>query len=93
MEKERYLQVEPTGIPQQFGIFYAMGWALIFQGCFSAFYHVCPTRKNFQFDTSFMYVIAILLFIKIYQFRHSDASSDASKAFVGIVNCKNLTFP
>ena len=31
-----------------------------------------------------MYVIAVLTFIKIYQFRHSDASSNAYKAFLGI---------
>ena len=61
-----------------------MGWALVFEGIFSACYHVCPTNENFQFDTTFMYVIAILCFIKIYQFRHPDVSSNAYKAFMGI---------
>ena len=74
----------PTGIPQHFGIFYAMGFALISEGFLSACYHVCPTTENFQFDTTFMYVIAVLCFIKIYQFRHSDASSNAYKVFFGI---------
>ena len=61
-----------------------MGFALISEGFLSACYHVCPTSENFQFDTTFMYVIAVLCFIKIYQFRHSDASSNAYKAFLGI---------
>ena len=42
------------GIPQQFGIFYAMGVALMFEGILSACYHICPTNENFQFDTTFM---------------------------------------
>ncbi len=59
----------PRGLPQHFGIYYAMGFALISEGVLSAIYHVCPTNENFQFDTTFMYVIAVLSFIKIYQFR------------------------
>lgn len=85
MEKEADNQIGPTGIPQHFGLFYAMGFALISEGFLSACYHVCPTNENFQFDTTFMYVIAVLCFIKIYQFRHSDASSNAYKAFIGIL--------
>ena len=72
------------GVPQHFGIFYALGFALIFEGVLSATYHVCPTGENFQFDTTFMYLLALLGFIKIYQFRHPDASSNAYKAFFGI---------
>ena len=83
LEREIDDNIEMTGIPQHFGIFYAMGFALISEGFLSACYHVCPTSENFQFDTTFMYVIAVLGFIKIYQFRHSDASSNAYKAFIG----------
>ena len=72
------------GIQQHYGLFYAMGWALIFEGLLSACYHVCPTDENFQFDTTFMYVIAILCFIKIYQFRHPDVASNAYKVFLGV---------
>lgn len=75
---------EKIGIPQHFGLFYALGFALISEGFLSACYHFCPTDENFQFDTTFMYVIAVLCFIKIYQFRHSDVSSDAYKAFLCI---------
>uniref|UniRef100_A0A452T6P0 SID1 transmembrane family member 2 n=1 Tax=Ursus maritimus TaxID=29073 RepID=A0A452T6P0_URSMA len=46
------------GIPKHFGLFYAMGTALMMEGLLSACYHVCPNYTNFQFDTSFMYMIA-----------------------------------
>ena len=59
----------PRGIPQYFGIFYALGLALCAEGVMSGLYHVCPTDENFQFDTTFMYVTAILLAVKLYQFR------------------------
>uniref|UniRef100_A0A1I8IUT2 SID1 transmembrane family member 1 n=1 Tax=Macrostomum lignano TaxID=282301 RepID=A0A1I8IUT2_9PLAT len=46
------------GIPQHFGIFYAMGIALIMEGIMSGCYHVCPSYSNFQFDTGLdMYVL------------------------------------
>ena len=54
------------------------------EGFLSSFYHVCPTKKNFQFDTTFMYVICALMTIKIYQFRHPDRSSNAYKIFFGL---------
>ena len=57
------------GIPEQYGIFYALGVALIMEGVLSGCYHICPTKVNFQFDTTFMYVISVLLFLKVYQFR------------------------
>ncbi|XP_024882541.1 SID1 transmembrane family member 1-like isoform X1 [Temnothorax curvispinosus] len=69
------------GIPQHYGLFYAMGTALIMEGILSASYHVCPSRSNFQFDTSFMYVIAVLCMIKIYQNRHPDINARAPVTF------------
>lgn len=37
------------GVPQFFGIYYAMGFALILEGFMSSFYHICPSNANFQF--------------------------------------------
>ena len=71
-----------TGIPESYGIFYAMGAALtlegsiflpnylltsllLFTGVLSACYHICPTAENFQFDTTFMYCISVLVFLKV----------------------------
>ncbi|XP_017593871.1 PREDICTED: SID1 transmembrane family member 2 [Corvus brachyrhynchos] len=45
------------GIPKHFGLFYAMGTALMMEGLLSACYHVCPNYTNFQFDTSFIYML------------------------------------
>ncbi|KZC10355.1 SID1 transmembrane family member 1 [Dufourea novaeangliae] len=69
------------GIPEHYGLFYAMGTALIMEGVLSGSYHVCPNRSNFQFDTSFMYIIAVLCMIKIYQNRHPDVNARAPVTF------------
>ncbi|CAG7729548.1 unnamed protein product, partial [Allacma fusca] len=58
------------GVGHQFGIFYGLGSALGFVGILSGVYHICPTEITFQFDTSFMFILAALSTIKIYQFRH-----------------------
>ncbi|XP_021962965.1 SID1 transmembrane family member 1 [Folsomia candida] len=58
------------GTFDQYGIFYSMGFALFMEGFLSASYHICPNKANFQYDTSFMYAMAVLSYVKIYQFRH-----------------------
>ncbi|KAL4229337.1 RNA transmembrane transporter [Mactra antiquata] len=70
------------GIPQHFGLFYAMGFALCMEGIMSGCYHVCPTVSNFQFDTSFMYIMACLCILKIYQNRHPDISAKPHSAYM-----------
>lgn len=37
------------GIPQHYGLFYAMGFALMMEGVLSGSYHLCPNHSNFQF--------------------------------------------
>lgn len=49
-----------------FTIGYAFGWALTFEGLFSALYHLCPSKLTFQFDTAFMFVIASLIVALLY---------------------------
>lgn len=46
------LCVQECGIPKHFGLFYAMGTALMMEGLLSACYHVCPNYTNFQFGES-----------------------------------------
>ena len=85
--KKKLLHMESTeevGIPKHFGIYYALGCALIGESILSGCYHVCPTDQNFQFDTTYMYVITILIIVKIYQFRHPDVTANAYKIFYGI---------
>jgi hypothetical protein len=69
------------GIPQHYGLFYAMGAALVMEGVLSGCYHVCPNHSNFQFDTSFMYVISMMCMLKIYQTRHPDINASAYATF------------
>ena len=66
-----------TGVLQQMSIFYAMGLALVAEGFLSICYHVCPTDMNLQFDTTMMYVMVVLCYVKLYQLRHPDASANS----------------
>ena len=51
-------------------LYYSLGVSLIFEGFCSAIFHICPSLLNFQFDTTFMFLGAILTFITLYQKRH-----------------------
>lgn len=53
-------------------LYYALGISLIFEGLCSATYHICPTKLNFQFDTTFMFIGAVLMYITIYSKRHEE---------------------
>ncbi|KAM5336165.1 SID1 transmembrane family member 1 isoform 2-T2 [Glossophaga mutica] len=79
------------GIPKHFGLFYAMGIALMMEGVLSACYHICPNYSNFQFDTSFMYMIAGLCMLKLYQTRHPDINASAYAAYASFAFVITLT--
>ena len=83
------LHPENCGIPEQFGIFYAMGASLIMEGILSSCYHICPNAVSYQFDTTFMYAIGVLVFLKVYQFRHPDITQTAHVVFFvfGLILC------
>ena len=49
-----------------FSMGYAFAWALFFEGCFSLVYHLCPSKLTFQLDTGFMFVIAGLIVVLLY---------------------------
>ena len=49
---------EAAEIKNRYSIGYVFSWALIFQGSFSTLYDLCPSRVTFQFDLTFMFVIA-----------------------------------
>jgi hypothetical protein len=57
------------------------------EGILSAAYHVCPSYNNFQFDTSFMYVIGVITTIKLYQSRHPDINPSSQKVFLFLALC------
>jgi len=83
--KSRYFKEQPSwqhgkkkrGLPQQYGLYYAMGLATIAQGLLSATFHICPSNLSLQFDTTMMYLIMTLAMVKIYQFRHPDTTVNA----------------
>jgi len=70
------------GIPFLSGVYYTMGGAIAMEGVMSAAYHICPTTVSFQFDTTYMYLIAILIYVKLYQNRHPDTSSNSVQAYL-----------
>ena len=61
-----------------------MQWVVPLSCIMSSCYHVCPATVTFQFDTTYMYLIAILMFLKLYQGRHPDVSCDAFKSYMGL---------
>lgn len=85
---------QKCGIPRHYGLFYAMGVALIVEGILSACYHICPNQSNYQFDTSFMYVMAVLIMVKLYQNRHPriNASAYATFTVLGVAVFMGILF-
>jgi len=84
LEQNKGIQKEEYGVPCQYGLYFAMGLALSMEGVMSSSYHICPTNVTFQFDTTFMYLIAVLMFMKLYQVRHADVSANAIGVFFGL---------
>jgi len=74
-------QVTRTGTCPSFSLFYTMGLTLFMIGLMSSCYHLCPTNVNFQFDTTYMYLLAIFMSINLFKSRHPDLSPDATAAF------------
>jgi len=84
LAKNTTIDGDEYGVPTQYGLYFAMGLALFMEGIMSSSYHVCPTNVTFQFDTTFMYLLAVLMFMKLYQVRHSDVSANAIGVFFGL---------
>lgn len=56
-------------VPYDFSLAYALSWALVFEGLFSATYHLCPSRLTFQFDSAFMFIISGLVVVALFNAR------------------------
>ena len=81
-ESSRLNPNQDTGTCTSFSLFYKMGLTLFMIGVMSSCYHICPTDVNFQFDTTYMFLLSILMAINLYKRRHPDLSPDATTAFV-----------
>jgi hypothetical protein len=71
-DKYNYKTEHSLGLKKKPFLYYSLGISLIFEGICSGIYHVCPTKLNFQFDTSFMFIGGILMYITIYSKRHEE---------------------
>ena len=71
-----------------FSIPYAFAWALCFEGMYSALYHLCPSKLAFQFDTAFMFVMASLIVMLMYNGIEATPCTEAvhAKRRVGAAN-------
>ena len=66
-------------------LYYSLGLSLFFEGLCSSIYHICPSMLNFQFDTTFMFIGAILISITIYQKRHGAPPPMKVYCYMGLV--------
>ncbi len=48
------------------------GLALMAEGFMSVAYHICPGKANYQFDTTFMFLLASLGIFKLLEGRNPD---------------------
>ncbi|CAG9578060.1 unnamed protein product [Danaus chrysippus] len=81
LARKRQPRHQEYGIPAHYGLLSSLGAGMMVVGVLSASYHVCPNGLNFQFDTAFMYVLAVLMMVKIYQSRHPDVNARAHATF------------
>ena len=79
--KAKNKPIYQMGTCASFSLFYTMGLTLVMIGVMSSCYHLCPTNVNFQFDTTYMYLLAIFMAINLFKSRHPDLSPDATTAF------------
>eukprot|EP00731_Ephydatia_muelleri_P025874 Em0017g957a len=75
---------EKLGVPTHFGVYYASGMALVAIGAMSAAYHLCPSRRNYQFDTTFMYVLAGLGIYRLLKARNPDITPKMHQTMLSI---------
>ena len=72
------------GIHTNVSLYYSLGTALILEGIFSSIYHMCPSTLNFQFDSTFMFVGIILMYVSIFQKRHPEKIPSPIKTYIYI---------
>ena len=58
------------GLYNHKSLYYSLGLVLCLEGICSSLYHICPSKLNFQFDTTFMFIGTTLMFITLYSKRH-----------------------
>jgi len=84
-------KAKAVGVAKTIYTYYAVAFLLFTEGIFSALYHLCPNSDLFQFDTTFMYAITILLIVNIFEKRHADITPDPAVVFGLIGVCVLFT--
>ncbi|GAM20407.1 hypothetical protein SAMD00019534_035820 [Acytostelium subglobosum LB1] len=69
------------GLHTDMSLFYCLGISVLCEGFSSALYHICPSKLNFQFDTTYMLIGSGLLFFTIHQKRHATFTTGAFRAY------------
>ena len=64
--REATSRINHVDATKSYSIAYAFSWALVFEGIFSSFYHLCPSRMTFQFDSAFMFVMCALVIAAVF---------------------------
>ena len=62
-------------------LYYCLGFCLIFEGIASSLYHICPSKLNLQFDTTFMFIGIVMSYLALYNNRHIGLICDAFKFY------------
>ena len=70
------------GLKKIKALYYSLGVVLILEGIFSALYHICPSKLNFQFDTTFMFIGTALMILTLYNKRHPDDLPSAFYTYI-----------
>ena len=70
--------------------------SMLLEGIYSSLYHLCPSRVNLQFDTTFMFFFGMFMIIYILQKTRKNDLIDISKLFLFMgflifINTINLT--
>ena len=82
--------ISSLGINRNNDLFRSLGLTLILEGVCSALYHICPSKLNFQFDTTFMFVGTTLMFITMFSKRHPPPSPIKTYSFLSLVVLINI---
>jgi hypothetical protein len=77
--------IAPSGTLHCKSLYYSLGICLIFEGISSSIYHLCPSRINLQFNTTFMIICILLLSLTIYNKRHQRRILEPFKFYLLVV--------
>lgn len=82
--KKELRDLSDMGIYRNKSLYYSLGVCIILEGISSAFYHICPTKLNLQFDTTFMFIGILYSYLTLYNKRHTGEICNPLKFYIMI---------